>query len=144
MRGPKGRTKLRPRSKCTGHFGAHPYVFCSWGLAYPRSPYAAGCAGAYPCHCACFRHLSPGERWYSLNNKWLCGPPSESGQKQLCLRPESNRSRIVRELSRLISVTYLELILWCRVYGFKIHKNWHLSTLLINQLRYVHNCWTIH
>lgn len=51
---------------------------------------------------------SPGDRWYSLNNKWLCEPPSESWEKQLCLRPEWNRSRrIVRELSRLISVTYL-------------------------------------
>lgn len=80
--------------------------------------------GAYLCHSTCFRHvlISPRDRWYSLNNKWLCVPPSESGEKQLCLS-----RRIVRELSRLISVTYLELILWCRVYGFKIHKNLHFS-----------------
>jgi hypothetical protein len=81
--------------------------------------------GAYLCHCTCFRHVSPIDRWYSLNNKWLCVPPSESGEKQLCLS-----RRIVRELSRLISVTYLELILWCRVYGVKIHKNLHFSSFL--------------
>jgi hypothetical protein len=41
-------------------------------------------------------------------NKWLYGPPSESGQKQLCLRPESNRSR--RTVRQLPSVNISDVL----------------------------------